>query len=401
MTTMTRSARTLHATANPSRPTRPDAPDIGDPSDPSDPSDVVGGVDTHRDEHVAAVIDGLGRLLGSARFSADEHGYASLLQWMRTHGNVVMIGVEGTGSYGIGLTRHLALHAGGGVELVEIDRPNRKTRRLQGKSNPIDAEAAARTALSRTRTTTPKDRDGRVEALRNLRVARRSAVEQRADTVRQMKSLIVTAPEQLRHQLRPLAITKLVATCLALRPDHTRITEPHHAAKTSLRHLARRYTHLSQEIDDFDTLIEPLIREINPRLLTITGVGPDCAGQLLVTAGENPHRLHSEAAFAMLCGAAPIPASSGQTRRLRLNRGGDRQANAALYRIALSRLRWDPKTRAYAHRRNTKTDLTKPETIRCLKRYIAREIDHLRSAREGTPPAGSVPRRRRTSGRRS
>ena len=257
--------------------------------------------------------------------------------------------------------------------MLEIDRPDRKTRRSAGKSDPIDAEAAARAALAGVRTGVPKVRTGRVEALRNLRVARRSAVDQRADCIRRIKTLIVTAPEDLRARLRALPKQALLDTCTGLRPDTNRADEPQQAAKVALRSLARRHAALTEEITDLDELIEPLVAAINPDLLALNGVGADVAGQLLVTAGENTARIHSEAAFAMLCGAAPIPASSGKTHRHRLNRGGDRQANAALYRIVLCRLRWDPRTQAYMRRR-TAEGLSKKDIIRCLKRLIAREI---------------------------
>ncbi|BCB75875.1 IS110 family transposase [Phytohabitans flavus] len=332
--------------------------------------EVVGGVDTHLDTHTVAVIDLVGRVLGTEQFPATTAGYTALLAWMRGHGRLARVGVEGTGAYGAGLTRQLR---NAGVEVIEVDRPDRKTRRSQGKSDPIDAVQAAKTALAGHRTGTPKQRDGRVEALRNLRVARRSAVEQRADTQRQIKTLIVTAPDELRARLRGLNVKQLIATCATLRPDRADAATPATAVKLALRCLARRHQQLSAEITDLDELLEPLVAAINPDLLAVHGVGPDVAGQLLVTAGENHDRLTSEAAFAMLCGAAPIPASSGKTSRHRLNRGGDRQANAALYRVVLTRLRWDPRTRAYAERR-TKQGLSKKEIIRCLKRYVAREL---------------------------
>ncbi|WP_438816637.1 IS110 family transposase [Tersicoccus solisilvae] len=335
-----------------------------------DQAGVIGGVDTHQDTHTAAVIDSAGRLLGHHQFTADRSGYAALLSWLHSFGPILMVGIEGTGAYGAGLARHLD---DDGVALVEIDRPDRRTRRRAGKSDPIDAEAAARTAWTRARTGTPKDRHGQVEALRNLRVVRRSAVDQRADTVRRIKSLIITAPDGLRARLRTLTKHHLLAACAALRPDPTRIGDPDHAVKAALRSLARRHAALSAEIDELDTLIKPLVTDINPALLDLPGVGPDVAGQLLVTTGQNTTRIRSEAAFAMLCGVAPVPASSGRTQRHRLNRGGDRQANAALYRIALSRLRWDPRTRAYRDRRLTEGHSNK-DVIRCLKRHIAREI---------------------------
>jgi len=332
--------------------------------------EVTGGVDTHLDTHTAAVIDPIGRVLGTQQFPATASGYSTLLAWMRGFGPLRRIGVEGTGAYGAGLARRLR---GEDVKVIEVDRPDRKTRRVQGKSDPIDAIHAAKAALAGERTGTPKQRDGRVEALRNLRVARRSAVDQRADAQRQIKTLIVTAPDELRAQLRGLSVKQLISTCASLRPDRADAATPGTAAKIALRSLARRHQQLAVEVADLDELLEPLVAAINPALVAVNGVGADTAGQLLVTAGENHDRLASEAAFAMLCGVAPIPASSGKTNRHRLNRGGDRQANKALYRVVLCRLRWDPRTRDYMQRR-TKDGLSKKEIIRCLKRYVAREL---------------------------
>jgi transposase len=289
---------------------------------------------------------------------------------MRSHGELVKVGVEGTGAYGAGLA--VALTAAG-VEVVEVDRPDRKTRRWQGKSDPVDAEAAARAAQSGRATGIPKDRTGAVEALRVLRIAERSAVTVRADAQRRMKALIVTAPDGLRAQLRGLTSRELIATCAARRPDTAKLDDPATATIIALRSLARRHQQLSTEINELQALVTPLVTRINPALLALKGIGPDVAGQLLVTAGANPGRVRSEAAFAMLCGAAPLPASSGRTVRHRLNRGGDRQANAALYRIVMCRLRWDPRTRAFATERTTRGK-TKKEIIRILKRYIAREV---------------------------
>ena len=332
--------------------------------------EITGGVDTHKDTHTAAAIDSAGRPLGAEQFEATAAGYRKLLAWLCSFGTLVLVGVEGTGAYGAGLARYLHEQE---VRVVEIDRPDRKARRWQGKSDPVDAEAAARAALARRRTGIPKQRDGRVEALRSLRVARRSAVRQRADAARQMKTLIITAPEELRTILRDLGDRQLIATCAASRPDARRAGEPLVAARLALRTLARRYQRLTDEIEELDEVIAPLVAQIAPSLLALNGVGADVAGQLLVTAGENPGRLRSEAAFAMLCGTAPLPASSGRTQRHRLNRGGDRGANSALYRIVLCRLRWDERTKQYTERR-TKEGMSKKEIIRCLKRYIAREI---------------------------
>jgi len=332
--------------------------------------EVTGGVDTHKDTHTAAAVDSAGRVLGSAQFTADGAGYAALLNWLRGFGRLVLVGIEGTGVYGHGLARFLQDRQ---VPLVEVDRPDRKARRFQGKSDPVDAEAAARAALAQVRTGVPKQRDGQVEALRALRVARRSAVSHRADLQRRLKALVVTAPDGLRQVLRELPTRQLIEVCASARPDRTKAHNPTVATKVALRSLARRHQQLTEEITDLDALIAPLVATINPALLELTGVGPDVAGQLLVTAGQNSDRLRSEAAFAMLCGAAPLPASSGRTNRHRLNRGGDRDANSALWRIVITRLGTDQRTRDYAARR-TAQGLSKPEIIRCLKRYVAREV---------------------------
>jgi len=331
---------------------------------------ATGGVDTHKDTHTAAVLDGTGQLLGHQQFPATPDGYAALLGWLRGHGSLVRVGVEGTGVYGAGLAAHLQQ---AGVEVVEVDRPDRKTRRWQGKSDPVDAEAAARAAQAGRATGIPKTRGGRVDALRALRVARRSAIGARADAQRQIKALIVTAPSELRARLHALDVRALIAHCASRRPDPTQAAQPAAATVLALRALARRHQQLSAEIAELDALLGPLVAALNPALLTLHGVATDIAGQLLVTAGDNPERLRSEAAFAMLVGVAPLPASSGRTHRHRLNRGGDRQANAALYRIVCCRLRWDARTRAYAERRTTQ-GMSKKEIIRCLKRYIAREV---------------------------
>ncbi|MEU3455835.1 transposase [Micromonospora sp. NPDC006766] len=250
------------------------------------------------------MIDSVGRVLGTQQFPATAAGYGDLLAWIRGHGRLGRVGVEGAGAYGAGLARLLRDEH---VAVIEVDRPDRKTRRFQGKSDPIDAIQAARTALAGERTGIPKQRDGRVEALRNLRVARRSAVAQRADTQRQIKTLIVTAPDELRVRLRGLSAKQLVATCANLRPDPADAAAPVTAVKLALRSLARRHQQLSTEITDLDELLEPLVAAINPALLAANGVGAEVAGQLLVSAGENHDRLTSEAAFAMAASPRSLP----------------------------------------------------------------------------------------------
>ena len=353
---------------------------------------VVGGVDTHRDDHVAATIDSTGRLLGVASFPATGAGYGDLLDWMRSWGDVDAVGVEGTGSYGAGLARHLAA---GGVAVVEVIRPNRQTRRRRGKSDPADAEAAARAVLCGEATIRPKSADGPVEAIRLLHATRRSAVKARTQAINQLKGHLVTVPEQVAAPLRGLATGALVNACARLRPNPDS-GEVAAAAKAALRVLARRYRALNGEISELDTEIARLAAEANPALLAARGVGPDVAATLLITAGDNPERLTNEASFAALCGASPVEASSGRTVRHRLNRGGDRQANNAIWRIAMVRLRHDERTIAYAARR-TAQGKSRREIIRCLKRYIAREIHQLLTDPPAVPQGAHLRHLRHTA----
>ena len=329
---------------------------------------VTGGVDTHLDTHMAAALDGVGGQLGVRQFPATVAGYAQLLTWLESFGTVVRVGVEGTGSYGAGLTRHL--HAAG-VDVVEVDRPNRQNRRRRGKSDPVDAVAAAGAALSGDASTRAKTRNGPVEAIRVLRVARSSARHDRTEALNQMRSVVCTAPDGLRELLRDTTGHQLVATAAALRPGDDMTVAA--ATKFALRELARRVLFLSEQIRRLDALLRPLVRTTAPEMVARHGCGTDTAGALLVAGGDNPGRLRHEGAFAHLCGSAPIEASSGKVTRHRLNRGGDRQANNALWRIAMTRMVSDPETRAYVARR-TAEGKSKREIIRCLKRYIAREL---------------------------
>jgi transposase len=330
---------------------------------------VTAGVDTHGDTHHAAVVDSVGRHLADREFPATPSGYRRLVAWLMAAGDVQRVGVEGTGTYGAALTRLLCQHE---LEVVEVDRPDRKLRRQKGKSDPTDAYAAALAALSGRATATPKARTGAVESIRALRVVRRSAVEARTQTINQLKALLVTAPAELREQLRGLSAGALIRTCVRLRPGADAV-DPGTSTKMALRMLARRYEALTAEIAEVDKTLAALVKTVAPKLLEAPGVGVEVAGQLLVTAGDNPERLRSEASFAHLCGAAPLPASSGRTDRHRLNRGGDRAANNAPYTIVLSRLRHHEPTQAYARRRRAQ-GLSSREIIRCLKRYVAREI---------------------------
>lgn len=329
---------------------------------------ITGGVDTHLDTHVAAALDHHGSLLGVETFATTPAGYQDLLDWLQGFGVVEVIGVEGTGSYGAGLTRHLHRHA---VRVVEVDRPNRQRRRRRGKSDPQDAITAARAAQGGDALGDAKTRDGNIEAMRVLRVARCSARKARTQTLNQMRSLIATAPDDLRGELRNLNVYRLLERCTVYRRTPAR--DVRSLTKTTLRILARRAVALEEEVVELDAILEPLVAATAPQLIARLGVGTETASALLVAAGDNAERLRSEATFAHLCGASPIDASSGKHERHRLNRGGDRQANSALWKIVLTRMVYDPRTRAYIDRRMTE-GLTKQEAIRCLKRYIAREV---------------------------
>ena len=329
---------------------------------------VTGGVDTHADAHVAAAIDGNGGLLGIESFPATESGYEGLLEWLAGHGELIRVGVEGTGSWGVGLSRFLSSQD---IEVVEVDRPDRQTRRKVGKSDPTDAVSAARAALSGAATVTPKSRDGRVEEMRVLLVARRSAREQRSQTLNQLRHLVFCAPEPIRVRFKDRPKKGLVTEAGSMRP---RPGADPIVYRTSLviRSLARRIQSLDAEKKTIDETLQSLIEQTAPSLLNLHGVGIDTAASLLVAAGDNPDRLHNERSWAHLCGTTPIPASSGKTTRHRLNRGGDRQANAALHRIVLTRMSSHPETRAYVMRRRAE-GLSNPEIMRCLKRYVARQ----------------------------
>lgn len=323
--------------------------------------EVIVGVDTHADTLHAAVIDATGQRLGDAGFPATGAGYAALTAFAACHGRVARVGVEGTASYGAGLADHLRAT---GIDVREVIRPSRQLRRRHGKSDPVDAYAAAAVALADDDMPTPKSRDGQIEQIRVLLVARRSAVKARTAALSQIKALIVTAPEPLRARLRPLGDEQRLKRLAAARSD-----EP---LQIALRTLARRAQALRGEVDELDRLLDPLVTAAAPELRAALGVGPVTGAQLLVTAGDNPDRMRSKAAFAALCGVSPIAASSGKTTRYRLNRGGDRQANSALYRIVLVRMSCDRRTRDYVARRTT-DGMPMREIIRCLKRYVADE----------------------------
>jgi transposase len=332
---------------------------------------VTGGVDTHLELNVAAAIDQIGGLLGVAEFPTTSSGHKELLAWLKTFGPLVKVGIEGTSSYGAGLARSLRR---AGIEVAEVDRPNRQSRRRSGKSDPADAVEAARAALSGRAQGAGKAKDGNVEAIRALVVAKRSARDTKIKTMNQIRHLGFTAPDELRERLAGVSRKDLAATAAALRPRDGG-DQVAFATKTALCLLGRRVLALDAEKEHLEDLLSKLVEKTAPELLSLYGVGVDTAAALLVTAGDNPERLRSEAAWAHLCGAAPIEASSGKVTRWRLDRGGDRQANAALYVIVITRMSADKRTRAYVERRLAEGK-TKPDIIRILKRYVAREVYH-------------------------
>ena len=338
---------------------------------------VLGGVDTHADVHCAAVIDQVGRLLGVREFGTDPLSLGRLRAWMEGFGVLEAVGIEGTGAYGAGLTRHLHDH---GIKVLEVSRPNRRMRRAKGKSDSLDAQAAARAVLEGTAKVLPKFGSGAIESVRVLTVSRTGAMKARVAAINTLKAMIVTAPTELRSSLQALhGRQALIDTCAAFRIGASDVADPPIATKLALRTLARRIRSLDAEIAETDGQLAGLVAKVAPATLAIFGMGVETTSALLVTIGDNPDRLRSEAALARLCGVAPIPASSGKVRRHRLHRGGVRSANRALHVAVIVRLKYDPRTRAYMERRISE-GLSKLEVIRCLKRYLVREV--LRALRQ-------------------
>jgi transposase len=331
---------------------------------------IIGGVDTHKDTHHAAAIDHLGRHLDDREFPATSTGYHRLLAWLNGFGPLQRVGVEGTGSYGAALTRHLTTHH---ITVIEVNRPDRAARRRTGKSDPADAYAAALAVLSDRATATPKNHTGTIEAIRVLHLTRAGLVKARTAAKNTLHNLIITADPDLREHLHGLTPARHLQACLTLHADPAALADPATATRYAVRALATRILAFTTEIRTYDTHLQTLITATAPTLLTLHGVRPLTPAQQLITAGENPHRLSSDAAFAALTGTSPVLASSGRTDRHRLNRGGDRHANAALHQIIVVRMKSHQPTRDYITKR-TNDKLPKKHIMRCLKRYLAREI---------------------------
>jgi transposase len=330
---------------------------------------ITGGVDTHLDVHVAAALDAKGGTLGVESFPTTAAGFADLHTWLSGFGQLDRVGVEGTGAYGAGLARFLR---GVGVAVIEVDRPSRQARRRHGKSDTIDAVEAARAAFSGRARAVAKTADGNVEAIRVLMIAFRSGRDTRIACLNQLRHLGFTAPDDLRERFRGVTVGGLAASAAALHP-HAGSDRVVHATKLAMQTLGRRVLDIDADCARLHDQLTDLVRATAPSLLTLRGVGVHTAALLLVAAGDNAGRITSEAAFAHLCGVAPIHASSGKTTRHRLNRGGNRQANHALWRIVFTRMGSDPRTRAYVERRLAE-GRSKPEIMRILKRYVAREV---------------------------
>jgi transposase len=347
---------------------------------------VTGGVDTHLDLHVCvAVCSSTMRRLGTGSFPVTGTGYRELLSWLESFGTVDQVGIEGTGSYGAGLSRHLA---DVGVKVIEVNRPDRSERRLRGKSDDVDAEAAARAVLSGQATAIPKAQDGAVEAIRVLRLVYASAVKDRTAAMNQFQAVVSTAPESMRGELAGLTGPAKIdrASRWRERAGEDLVTA---ATRRSLRELAARIAMLDGQAERVEVDLGRLVESAACALVDLPGVGVHTAAELLIAAGDNPTRIKSEAAFAHLCGAAPVPASSGKTSRHRLNFAGNRAANHALWRIVMARMaQREPRTIAYVERR-TAEGLSKRDIMRCLKRYVAREM--FRVITDPPPPAPNGP----------
>jgi transposase len=335
----------------------------------SETTKVIAGIDTHSDTHHVAVINEHGKPLADKEFLAVGSGYRKILGFITGYGTVAAVGVEGTGSYGAEIARTLR---GAGMNVLEVNRPNRSARRLKGKSDPLDAYQAAKSVLDGQATAIPKAKDGPVECLRILRAGRTSALKARTAAINQIKGLLVSAPDKLRAKYRGLRTSALISALQRTRPSgHT--ADPEYVCILTLKALAIRCQSLAAEIATADAALQEILDTYAPMLCDLPGVGTEVASQLLVTVGDNPDRLANEAQFAALVGVAPIPASSGKTTRHRLSRGGDRNANHALYQVVLVRMASCQRTKDYVAKR-TAEGKSKREIMRCLKRYAAREI---------------------------
>lgn len=336
------------------------------------PRPIVIGVDTHKYVHVAAAMDAVGATLATRTIATDSAGFEQLLQWAAALGTITAFGVEGTGSYGAGLTSWVRRH---GYKVVEVARPDRRLRRLNGKSDPLDAENAARAVLAGSATAIPKTADGSVEMIRHLKVAHDTAVKARSAAIITLKAILVHAPEPLRLAVAGKTQRMLARQLAALRACV--LATPADSIRYVLRSIAKRWLALDQEIGALADAIQKLVLKQAPHLVEAFGIGVDTAAEILIVAGDNPERIKSEAALAKLAGISPVPTGSGMTSgKYRINHGGHRQLNAAIYRTVIVRMQHHEPTKAYVTRRTTQGK-SKRDIIRCLKRYVIREVYHL------------------------
>lgn len=333
----------------------------------TNPQGNIAGIDSHKDTIHVAVITPTGAELADREFPTTQLGYRQVVAWLASNSPVEAVGVEGTSSYGVGIAAELRRN---GITVVEVNRTRPAERRRRGKTDRMDAYRAARAVLSGEAATAPKNAS--IEPLRALNVARRSANKALQAAWRQIGCILVNASPKLRDKYRDIERDALVEQLAASRPDQVHDRDEADTLR-ALRCLARRHHYLQSELTDLESHMELLAINRNPGLMSIKGVGPVVAAQLLIAAGDNPERLHSSASFAALCGTSPIPVSSGRTDRYRLNRGGDRQANWALHQIVKNRMRTDPRTREYRDKHLAK-GWTLKAVYRALKRAVAREV---------------------------
>lgn len=330
---------------------------------------IFAGIDTHADTHHVAIITDYGKQVVDQEFLATSSGYRKIIDFITTHGIPGGVGVEGTGTYGAALTKALRR---AGIPVTEVNRTNRQQRRNHGKSDPLDAYQAAQSVLAGTSTAVPKAKDGPVECLRVLRAGRASAIKSRTATINQIRDLLVSAEDTVRTKYRGIPTIPMIAMMAKSRPTgHP--ANPGYVTSRVLKTLAQRYQYLTTEIEEAGTSLQEILDLYAPLLCDLPGVGTDVASQLLVTMGDNKERINNEAQFAALAGVAPVPASSGKSTRHRLSRGGDRQANSALHHVVLVRMGSDTRTKEYVDKR-TAEGKSKREIMRCLKRYVAREV---------------------------
>jgi transposase len=337
----------------------------------ADQLDYIVGVDPHRDSHALAIVHVVSSaVVFESTVIANNDGYARALELVERHApGRRAFAIEGTGSFGAGLTRFLT---GRDERVLEVGRLRRE-RRSGGKTDALDAVRAARSVLTQERPSTPRA-GGERQALQALVAAREGAVNAKRAGLCQLRDLLITTPEPLRSQLRPLTRAQLLHRLATTRPASRRDPELR-GSLLALRSIARRVLQLTAEERELARQIETITRKLAPHLLEQPGVGPHAAAQL-VLSWSHRGRITSEAAFARLAGAAPIPASSGKTIRYRLDRSGDRKLNRALHMILVTRKRTHPATIAYIERR-LQEGKTRREANRCLKRYLARNLYRL------------------------